>query len=75
MNPVYVFTPAYGYWRITSEHMEKILDSVGMYNAGLSPKVIKARREYAKKSKSIYRVLLARKIIEERKNTVIKEEP
>jgi hypothetical protein len=53
----------------------KILDSVGMYNAGLSPKVIKARREYAKKIKSIYRVLLARKIIEERKNTVIKEEP
>ena len=50
-------------------------DSVGMYNTGPSPKVIKARREYAEKIKSIYRVLLARKMIEERQSAVVKEEP
>lgn len=50
-------------------------DSVGMYNTGPSPKVIKARREYARKIKSIYRVLLARKIIEDRQNADRKEAP
>ena len=50
-------------------------DSVGMYNTGPSPKVIKARRKYAEKIKSIYRVLLARKMIEERQSAVVKEEP
>jgi hypothetical protein len=50
-------------------------DSVGMYNTGPSPKTIKARREYARKIKSIYRVLLARKIIEDRQNADRKEVP
>ena len=36
-------------------------DSVGMYNTGPNPKLIKARREYARIIKSIYTVLLARK--------------
>ena len=35
-------------------------DSVGMYNTGPSPKLIKQRREYAAIIKSIYRVLIAR---------------
>lgn len=35
-------------------------DSVGMYNTGPSPKLIKQRREYADIIKSIYRVLIAR---------------
>ncbi|ELY7546284.1 lytic transglycosylase domain-containing protein [Cronobacter sakazakii] len=38
-------------------------DSVGMYNTGASPNLIKRRRAYAKDIKNIYRVLLARKII------------
>lgn len=41
-------------------------DSVGMYNAGSSVKKIKIRRAYAEDIKSIYRILLARKILEER---------
>lgn len=35
-------------------------DSVGMYNTGPSPKLIKQRREYAAIIKSIYRVLISR---------------
>lgn len=35
-------------------------DSVGMYNTGPNPKLIKQRREYAAIIKSIYRVLIAR---------------
>ncbi|KAF6651449.1 lytic transglycosylase, partial [Enterobacteriaceae bacterium EKM102V] len=35
-------------------------DSVGMYNTGPNPKLIKKRREYAAIIKSIYRVLIAR---------------
>nr|WP_318375348.1 lytic transglycosylase domain-containing protein [Enterobacter sp.] len=50
-------------------------DSVGMYNTGPSPKVIKARREYATIIRSIYRILLARKIIEEKQNAALKESP
>jgi soluble lytic murein transglycosylase-like protein len=38
-------------------------DSVGMYNTGPSSKLITLRREYAGKIKSIYRVLLARKMM------------
>jgi soluble lytic murein transglycosylase-like protein len=41
-------------------------DSVGMYNTGPSEKLIKKRREYAEKIKSIYRVLLAKKMIVDR---------
>lgn len=41
-------------------------DSVGMYNTGPSAKLIKQRRVYADKIKNIYRVLLARKIINDR---------
>lgn len=41
-------------------------DSVGMYNTGPSQKMIRQRRLYAEKIKSIYRVLLARKMITER---------
>ncbi|MGG6196549.1 lytic transglycosylase domain-containing protein [Pantoea allii] len=35
-------------------------DTVGMYNTGPNPKLIKQRREYAAIIKSIYRVLVAR---------------
>ncbi|VYU36758.1 transglycosylase SLT domain-containing protein [Metakosakonia massiliensis] len=38
-------------------------DSVGIYNAGPRPELMKARREYAKIIKSIYTVLIARKKI------------
>lgn len=41
-------------------------DSVGIYNTGPSKKLIAQRKEYAKKIQSIYRVLLARKIVAER---------
>lgn len=43
-------------------------DSVGMYNTGPSTKLIKQRRVYAGKIKSIYRVLLARKVINDRES-------
>lgn len=43
-------------------------DSVGIYNTGPSPKLIKKRREYAEKVKSVYRILLARKMILARKS-------
>jgi soluble lytic murein transglycosylase-like protein len=36
-------------------------DSVGIYNAGPKPELMKARREYARIIKSIYTILLARK--------------
>jgi len=36
-------------------------DSVGIYNAGPNPKLMKSRREYARIIKSIYTILLARK--------------
>jgi soluble lytic murein transglycosylase-like protein len=38
-------------------------DTVGMYNTGPNPKLIKQRREYAAIIKSIYRVLLARDMV------------
>lgn len=50
-------------------------DSVGMYNAGPSSEAIKARREYARIIKSIYRVLQARKIIDEKQSTDLQESP
>lgn len=42
-------------------------DSVGIYNAGPRPELMKARREYAKIIKSIYTVLLARKHLLEKR--------
>ncbi|MFD3241891.1 lytic transglycosylase domain-containing protein [Rahnella perminowiae] len=39
-------------------------DSVGMYNTGPSPKLIKQRRVYANLIKNIYRILLATQIIQ-----------
>lgn len=38
-------------------------DSVGMYNTGPSPKLIKQRRAYATDIRNIYRVLVARDIV------------
>lgn len=50
-------------------------DSVGIYNTGPNPKLIKKRREYAEKVKSVYRILLARKMILERKPEKSVSEP
>lgn len=43
-------------------------DTVGMYNTGPNPKLIKQRREYAAIIKSIYRVLVARDEVYARMN-------
>lgn len=41
-------------------------DSVGMYNTGPSPKLIRQRQRYTQDIKNIYRVLLARKMVAEK---------
>lgn len=43
-------------------------DSVGMYNTGPSQKLIKQRRSYATDIKNIYRVLLARDMLQREEN-------
>jgi len=47
-------------------------DSVGMYNTGPSKKLIVQRRQYAAEIKSIYRILLARKSLEEQQDAAQK---
>lgn len=51
-------------------------DSVGIYNAGPNPELMKARREYARIIKSIYTVLLARKqLLEKNAGDPVKNSP
>lgn len=50
-------------------------DSVGIYNTGPNPKLIKKRREYAEKVKSVYRILLARKMILEQRSGNVESMP
>ncbi|QKJ89315.1 Lytic transglycosylase (plasmid) [Paramixta manurensis] len=45
-------------------------DSVGMYNTGPSPKLIKQRRAYAGDIKNIYRILLAREMVSAKHSAV-----
>ena len=51
-------------------------DSVGIYNAGPKPELMKARREYARIIKSIYTILLARKqLLEKGADDPVKTSP
>lgn len=49
-------------------------DSVGMYNTGPSPKLIKQRRAYANDIKNIYKVLVARDMVYARSVNATHEE-
>lgn len=50
-------------------------DSVGIYNTGPNPKLMKKRHAYAEKVKSVYRILLARKTILEQRSEKIASTP
>ena len=60
-----------GAWVLAHNFMTygKNWDSVGMYNAGSSEKMLKRRRAYAEDIKNIYKVLLAQKMVENSQTT------